>query len=103
MNLHDAGIGIAIDDFGTGYSSLSHLSSLPVDELKIDRSFVKDMISNKDNAFIVRSTIELGHSLGLKGTSRGRRRPAHLGSAHGARLRSGARLLYQPTGSQLLV
>jgi EAL domain-containing protein (putative c-di-GMP-specific phosphodiesterase class I) len=66
MNLHDAGIRIAIDDFGTGYSSLSHLSSLPVDELKIDRAFVKDMISNNDNACIVRSTIELGHSLGLK-------------------------------------
>jgi len=60
------GIRLAIDDFGTGYSSLAHLKRLPVDELKIDKSFVMHMDSNSEDAVIVRSTIELGHNMGLK-------------------------------------
>ena len=63
--LSDMGIRIAIDDFGTGYSSLSYLSKMPVDEIKIDKSFVLDMHENKSNAVIVRATIELGHNLGM--------------------------------------
>jgi EAL domain-containing protein (putative c-di-GMP-specific phosphodiesterase class I) len=59
------GIRISIDDFGTGYSSLSHLRRLPVDEIKIDRSFVMGMDRDDDDATIVRSTIELGRNLGL--------------------------------------
>jgi EAL domain-containing protein (putative c-di-GMP-specific phosphodiesterase class I) len=59
------GIALSIDDFGTGYSSLSHLKNLPVRELKIDRGFVGRMRESEDDAAIVRSTIELGHNLGL--------------------------------------
>ncbi len=59
-------IRLSIDDFGTGYSSLSQLKRLPVDELKIDKSFILHIEPNTDDAAIVRSTIELGHNLGLK-------------------------------------
>jgi diguanylate cyclase (GGDEF)-like protein/PAS domain S-box-containing protein len=59
------GVRISIDDFGTGYSSLSHLRRLPVDEIKIDRSFVMRMDRDEDDATIVRSTIDLGRNLGL--------------------------------------
>ncbi len=63
--LHAMGVKIAIDDFGTGYSSLAHLKDLPVDEVKVDRSFVKDMSLNDRDACIVRTVIDLGHNLGL--------------------------------------
>ncbi len=59
------GIGLSIDDYGTGYSSLSRLRKLPVTELKIDQSFIKDMNENKDDEAIVRSTIDLAHNMGL--------------------------------------
>lgn len=64
--LRGIGVRLAIDDFGVGYSSLVYLKKLAVDALKIDRSFVKNMVSNEDDATIVRSTIELAHNLGLK-------------------------------------
>jgi diguanylate cyclase (GGDEF)-like protein len=59
------GVRLAIDDFGTGYSSLAYLRSLPVDELKIDKSFVMNMQASADDSVIVRSTIDLGRNLGL--------------------------------------
>lgn len=65
-NLQDLGLLFSIDDFGTGHSSLSRLRQLPVSELKIDKSFVIDMIGNNDDEVIVKSTIELAHSLGIR-------------------------------------
>jgi diguanylate cyclase (GGDEF)-like protein len=65
------GLRLAIDDYGTGYSSLSYIMKLPVQELKIDRSFISRMIGNADSSTIVRSTIELGHSLGMKVVAEG--------------------------------
>ncbi|MDP4074846.1 bifunctional diguanylate cyclase/phosphodiesterase [Acidovorax sp. A1169] len=63
--LSEQGFKLSIDDFGTGYSSLAYLKRLPVDELKIDKSFVMGMESGEDDAMIVRSTIDLAHNLGL--------------------------------------
>lgn len=63
--LRARGFSIAVDDFGTGYSSLAQLKSLPVNELKIDKSFVLKLDENKDDQVIVRTTIEMAHRLGL--------------------------------------
>ena len=73
--LRIAGVRFSIDDFGTGYSSLSQLSRLPVDELKIDRSFMMHAHERRDDATIVRTTIELGHSMGLKVVAEGVEQP----------------------------
>ena len=64
--IQDLGFSFSIDDFGTGHSSLSRLRQLPVSELKIDKSFIIDLLSNKDDEVIVKSTIELAQSLGIR-------------------------------------
>jgi diguanylate cyclase (GGDEF)-like protein len=65
QRLHDLGVRLSIDDFGTGYSSMAYLRRLPVDELKIDRSFVLGMTTTPQDAVLVRTAIDLGHNLGL--------------------------------------
>ncbi|MAB98456.1 MAG: hypothetical protein CMK71_10360 [Pseudomonadaceae bacterium] len=69
--LRDCGVSLSVDDFGTGYSSLAQLKRMPVQELKIDQSFIRELNDMSEDAVIVRSTIEMSHSLGLKVVAEG--------------------------------
>lgn len=69
--IHARGVQVSIDDFGTGYSSLAYLKDLPVDELKIDGSFVRDMVTDARSCAIVESVIDLGHRLGFRVVAEG--------------------------------
>jgi len=69
--LSEDGIRISIDDFGTGYSSLSYIKRLPLDEVKIDKSFIMDMINDKDDSVIVDTTLHMSHNLGLRVVAEG--------------------------------
>jgi diguanylate cyclase (GGDEF)-like protein len=80
--LHEIGVHLSIDDFGTGYSSLSYLRRLPVGELKIDQSFVANLLLDDQDEVIVRSTIELGHNLGLIVVAEGVENNEVLGRLH---------------------
>ena len=69
--LSEMGLYISIDDYGTGYSSLSYIKRLPINEIKIDRSFVSEMLTDENDSVIVRATIDMAHDLGLKVTAEG--------------------------------
>lgn len=69
--LHEMGMGISIDDFGTGHSSLVYLKRFPVDEVKIDRTFILDMLTDNESTVIVRSIIDLAHNLGMSVVAEG--------------------------------
>ncbi len=71
LRLRACGIQLSVDDFGTGYSSLAQLKRMPVQELKIDQSFIRELDEHSEDAVIVRSTIEMSHSLGLKVVAEG--------------------------------
>ena len=71
QRLHDMGYKLSIDDFGTGYSSLAYLKKMPLTELKIDKSFVCDVLQSENDAVIVKATINLAHNLGLQVTAEG--------------------------------
>ncbi len=76
--VRDMGMSIALDDFGTGYSSLSHLRHFPLDTLKIDQTFVRDLGSNPEDAAIVRAIITMAHNLGMTVVAEGVETPCHL-------------------------
>lgn len=82
---YDIGLGIAIDDFGTGYSSLSYLKRFPINKIKIDSSFVKDIGQDNDSENITEAIINLGHSLGLQVVAEGVELERHVSFLKGAR------------------
>jgi diguanylate cyclase (GGDEF)-like protein/PAS domain S-box-containing protein len=73
--LNELGISLSLDDFGTGYSSMTYLKHLPVDELKVDRSFINELLRNAEDAAIVRAAIDLGHNLGMTVVAEGVEEP----------------------------
>jgi EAL domain-containing protein (putative c-di-GMP-specific phosphodiesterase class I) len=92
--LRDAGVQIVIDDFGTGYSALSYLNQMPVDGLKIDRSFVQGLGRAREKSAIVRATIAFARGLGLVVTAEGIETPAQLRQLVGLHCNRGQGFLF---------
>lgn len=76
--LYNMGVRVALDDFGTGYSSLAHLRAFPFDKIKIDRSFVRDLLERPDSAVLVKTIADLGRQLGVTTVAEGVETPAHV-------------------------
>jgi diguanylate cyclase (GGDEF)-like protein/PAS domain S-box-containing protein len=78
LAIRNTGVSISIDDFGTGYSSMTHIKRLPIDTLKIDKSFIRDVLNDRDDAAIVGATIALAHHMELKVVAEGVTEPAQV-------------------------
>lgn len=78
LGIRNTGVSISIDDFGTGYSSLSHIKRLPIDTLKIDKSFIRDIVSDRDDAAIVSATIAMAQHMDLQVVAEGVTAPAQV-------------------------
>ena len=102
QKLHEMGVEIALDDFGTGFGSLTHIKRFPIDRLKVDRSFVRDMETSPDNMAIVRTIAQLGDSLGLEITIEGVETESQLAAParHGLRQHAGIPVLQTDRSSE---
>ena len=97
--LHDLGLHLSIDDFGTGYSSLSALQQFPIETLKIDQSFVRDAADDPADAVLVRTIIDMGHSLGMEVIAEGVESPRQLQFLRGCRCNQAQGQLFGPARS----
>lgn len=95
-DIKSLGVRLSVDDFGTGYSSLSRLPRFPVDALKIDRVFISDMNTNRENYEIVRLIIALGHNIGLKVVAEGTEREEQIAELRRLTCEFAQGFLYSP-------